>query len=47
MNVSCKGVHAQMSGPTWVSQKPILFCGYHCNAHVTLKFIKMDLVKRF
>jgi hypothetical protein len=26
--------HAQMGGPIWVLSKPILPCGYHCNAHV-------------
>jgi hypothetical protein len=29
-------VHVQMGGPIWVSHKPILPCGCHCNAHVDL-----------
>jgi hypothetical protein len=29
-------VRAQMGGPIWVSHKPILPYGYHCNAHVAL-----------
>jgi hypothetical protein len=29
-------VHAQMGGPIWLSHKPILPCGCHCNAHVIL-----------
>ncbi len=29
-------VHAQMSGPIWVSCKLIRRCGCHCNAHVAL-----------
>jgi hypothetical protein len=33
-NVSHFKVHAQMGGPIWVSRKPILPCGCHCNAHV-------------
>jgi hypothetical protein len=40
-------VSAQMGGPIWMSQKPILPCGCHYNTHVALqilKFIKINLV---
>jgi hypothetical protein len=29
-------ISAQMGGPIWMSCKPILLCGCHCNAHVAL-----------
>jgi hypothetical protein len=34
--ISIYKVDAWLGGPIWVSRKPILPYGCHCNAHVTL-----------